>query len=239
MRRRIHANEVRRPANFLLQKHTQTQTHTHTLCSSRLCSIGHQRRRHHVFRRRSLHSLHMRLCLQVLAPPQSLQVCLRRLCWQMLAPLAVPAHQVLLQRLCSQMLVPAQSLQVHLQRLCWQMLSSPQSLQLLLVRFCPQVPPQSLQVLLTRLCLQMLAPPQSLHWAAAGTLASFTRQRTGRVEAAGTAGGHSRERAGGRQTRRSREHGSSIASLPGAGAAEACSFQSSNMDFLFFSIFVR
>ena len=43
----------------------------------------------------------------MLVPPQSLQVLLRRLCWQMLAP--PQSLQVLLLRLCWQMLVPPQS----------------------------------------------------------------------------------------------------------------------------------
>jgi len=65
-------------------------------------------------------------------PPQSLQMILRRLCWQMLAP--PQSLQALLWRLCSQMLVPPQSLHLLLTRLCWQMLAPPQSLQLLLWR---------------------------------------------------------------------------------------------------------
>ena len=95
-------------------------------------------------------------------PPQSLQLRLMRLCWQMLAP--PQSLQMLLWRLCSQMLAPPQSLQLLLWRLCWQMLVPPQSLQLLLMRLCWQmlVPPQSLHQLLWRLCGQMLAPPQSL-----------------------------------------------------------------------------
>jgi len=61
-----------------------------------------------------LQMLLMRLCRQMLAPPQSLQLLLTRLCWQMLAP--------------------PQSLQLLLWRLCWQMIVPPQSLHLLLSR---------------------------------------------------------------------------------------------------------
>jgi hypothetical protein len=55
----------------------------------------------------------MRLCSQLLAHPQSLQVLLMRLCWQMLSP---------------------QSLHSLLRRLCWQMPAPPQSLQVLLMQ---------------------------------------------------------------------------------------------------------
>jgi hypothetical protein len=96
------------------------------------------------------------------APPQSLQMFLRRLCWQMLAP--PQSLQLLLWRLCWQMLAPPQSLHLLLWRLCWQMLVPPQSLQVLLRRLCGQIAraPQSLQALLWQFCWQMLAPPQSL-----------------------------------------------------------------------------
>ena len=105
----------------------------------------------------------------MLAPPQSLQTLLMRLCWQMLVP--PQSLQVLLMRLCWQMPVPPQSLQVLLLRICWQMPVPPQSLQVLLVRLCGQmlVPPQSLQVLLMRLCGQMLVPP--CYWVTRWTLA--------------------------------------------------------------------
>ena len=64
----------------------------------------------------------------MLAPPQSLQVFLTRLCWQMLVP--PQSLQVLLRRLCGQMLVPPQSLHLLLMQLCWQMPVPPQSLHL-------------------------------------------------------------------------------------------------------------
>ena len=70
----------------------------------------------------------------MLAPPQSLQTLLRRLCWQMLAP--PQSLHLLLSRLCWQMLVPPQYLQELLMRLCWQMPVPPQSLHLLLWRLC-------------------------------------------------------------------------------------------------------
>ena len=113
-------------------------------------------------------------------PPQSLQMILRRLCWQMLAPpqslqpapdavmradarapavlASAPLAVMLADARAPAVLAPA-PLAVMLQ-----MLAPPQSLQALLWRLCSQmlVPPQSLHLLLTRLCWQMLAPPQSL-----------------------------------------------------------------------------
>ena len=70
-----------------------------TAVQQRLCSIGHQRRRHHVFRRRSL---------------QSFQALLTRLWAHM--PWPPQSRQRRLMRLCSQMPAPPQSLQVYLTR---------------------------------------------------------------------------------------------------------------------------
>ena len=83
---------------------------------------------------RKLHLLLRRLSLQMLVTPQSLQVLLSRLCWQMLAPPNPPQSlQVLLRRFNS-MLADARASSVlanALMWLCWQMPMPPQSVQVL------------------------------------------------------------------------------------------------------------